>query len=153
MINLAAHVQDLSPSQKSFYLIKNFNSCIDNTDLSPAVFHNRNCIPPKHPFFACMMSAFMSSYNGCLVSTTLEEAQTILKICSKADRYLYLWDFEWLEKPVHFDKAMDVLRDDKLKLIARSHEHAKHIRDFCNKEVVAIVDNWNIDQLLEIVNG
>lgn len=100
-----------------------------------------------------MMSAFMSSYNGCLVSTTLEEAQTILKICSKADRYLYLWDFEWLEKPVHFDKAMDVLRDDKLKLIARSHEHAKHIRDFCNKEVVAIVDNWNIDQLLEIVNG
>lgn len=151
MINIAAHLYDLSPSQKSFYLIKEFNKCMNDTDISPSVFHNRNCIPPKHPFFATKMSLFMSSFNGVLIGTTLEEARTILKLPEKSDRYLYLWNLDWLKNPVRFQTAMQILRDDKIKIIARSVSHADLIENFCNKKTVGIVDNWNMKQLLNII--
>ncbi len=151
MMNLAAHVYDLSPSQKSFYLIKEFNECMDDVGISPLVFHNRNSIPPKHPCFSCQMSAFMSSYQGVLIATTLEEARTVLKLCSKGDKYLYLWDLDWLDNPVHFKAAMEILRNEDLKIIARSKSHATVIENFCNKPVCGIVDNWNLKQLLEII--
>jgi len=157
MLNIAAYVNDLSPSQKSFYLIKEFNAMIEKTtDLSPSVFHNRICIPPKHPCFSCRIAAFMPSYQGIIISTTMEEAKTTLKLASKADRYLYLWDLDWLENPVWYSTAMTILRDDRLKLIARSKSHVDCIENFCNKNVVGIVDNWDMNQLLEIggiVNG
>jgi hypothetical protein len=148
MINIAAHVHDLSPSQKSFYLIKEFNKCIDNTDISPSVFHNRNCIPPKNPFFATKMSLFMSSFKGVLIGTTLEEVRTILKLPAKSDRYFYLWDLDWLKNPVHFESAMKILRSDHIKIITRSKTHADVVEAFCNKKTIGIVDNWNMEQLL-----
>lgn len=152
MINIAAHVTDLSPSQKSFYLIKEFNKMLENTELSPSVFHNRGCIPPKHPCFSCRMAAFMPAYNGAVIATSMEEARTIIKLANKSDRYLYVWDLDWLTNPVWYSTAMEILRNDKLKLIARSEQHATLIQNFCNKHVVGIVDNWNSEQLLAIIS-
>ena len=53
-------------------------------------------------------------------------------------------------KPVDFDKYMSILRDDRLRIIARSQSHVDCIENFCNKNVVGIVDNWDIDSLMEI---
>lgn len=151
MINISALVPDLSVSQSSFYLIKEFNKCLSNTDLSMGVFHLRAALPPVQPLFSCKNVAFLNSYNGVVVSTRIEEANITLQSCSKTDRYLYLWDLDWLEKPVHFETAMKTMRDEKLKLIARSKSHAEVIKNFCNKDVCGIVDNWNMDQLLELL--
>jgi hypothetical protein len=151
MLNIYALVEDLSMSQKSFYLIKEFNKCIENTDLSVGVFHVRAAIPPIKPLFGCRTIALLASYQGVIISTTLEEAEMCLKSSGKHKRILYLWDLDWLENPVHYSTAMDILRDDKLKIIARSKSHAEVIENFCNKTPIGIVDNWNIEQLLEVV--
>ena len=151
MINISAIVPDLSMSQNSFYLIKEFNKCLSNTDLSMGVFHLRAAIPPIQPLFSCKNVAFLNTYHGAIISTRIEEANIILKSTCKHDRYLYLWDLDWLENAVYFSTAMQTMRDEKLKIIARSKSHAEVIRNFCNRDVCGIVDNWNMDQLLEIV--
>ena len=53
---------------------------------------------------------------------------------------------------VNFDAACRILLDDRLKIIARSDSHAAVINNFCNKKISGVLDNWNIDKLLEIVN-
>ena len=151
MVNLAALVNDLTPSQKSFYLITEFNKCIDNTDISTGVFHVRGSVPPVQPLFGCKTVGFLHSYHGAVISTTLEEAAISLNTSSNSKKFLYLWDLDWLSNPVFFSTAMKILRDNRLKIIARSTSHAQVIDNFCNKGVCGIVDNWNINQLLNIV--
>tara|TARA_A100001201_G_scaffold42496_1_gene43301 strand:+ start:18 stop:470 length:453 start_codon:yes stop_codon:yes gene_type:complete len=150
MKRIAALVNDLSMSQKSFYLIKEFNKLIEDTDISVGVFCNRQAIPPIQPLFGCKLSSFLISYNGIIISTTLEEARSSLKLANKSDRYLYLWDLDWLENPVYFSTAMEVLRSDKLKVIARSKSHAKMIENFANIKVHAIIDNWNKNDIVKL---
>jgi len=151
MKNIAAFVNDLSASQNAFYLIKTFNKLLDNTDISTGVFCNRHSLPVIQPLFGCKLSNFLVSYSGTIISTTLEEAESSLKIPNKSDRYLYLWDLDWLENPVYFSSAMKILRDKKLKVIARSQSHAELIENFANIKVHAIVDNWDVNQLLEAI--
>ena len=151
MKNVAALINDLSMSQKSFYLIKEFNKMIDDTSVSVGVFCNRQAIPPIQPLFGCKLASFLVSYNGILISTTLAEAESSLKLPNKSDRYLYLWDLEWLERSVDFDKAVEILRDEKLKVIARSKAHAQIIESFANIKVCGIVSDWNMSQLQKII--
>lgn len=151
MLNLQALVNDLSISQKSFYLIKEFNRCIDNTDISTGVFHIRGSVPPIEPLFGCKSVGFLNSYHGVLITTTLEEAEIALNTSNNSQKFLYLWDLDWLRKPVMFMPAMNILRDDRLKIIARSTSHAAVISNFCNKPVCGIVDNWKLENLTSVI--
>lgn len=148
--NLAAVVTDLAVSQKSFFLIHEFNKCISNTDLSVGVFQKTPHAPPVHPFFGCKSWSFLSSFTGTVISTSLEEADFTLQSTNKTNKFLYLWNLDWITHTVNYDLAMKILRDDNLKIIARSQSHATAINNFCNKEPVGIVDDWNIEQLLEV---
>ena len=152
MKNISAFVQDLSVSQKSFYLIKEFNKCLDDTDISTSVFFERPSIPPIQPCFSCKSVSFLSWYNGIVISTTIGGADTLLKTCNASSKYLYLWDMEWLETPMFFESAMRILRNDRLKIIARSKSHSMLIEGFCNKKPVGIVSDWNIQELLKVVD-
>ena len=148
MKKIAALVNDLAMSQNNFYLVKAFNKLLDNTDLAVGVFCNRHSLPVIQPLFGVKLANFLVSYDGILISTTLEEAESSLKLCNKADRYLYLWDLDWLENPVYFSTAMNILRDKKLKVIARSESHAKVIENFANIKVHGVVDNWDMKSML-----
>tara|TARA_R100000005_G_C4938785_1_gene164325 strand:- start:96 stop:557 length:462 start_codon:yes stop_codon:yes gene_type:complete len=153
MKKIAALINDLSMSQNTFYLIKEFNKAIDDTDVSVGVFCNRHAIPPIQPLFGCKLASFLISYNGVLISTTLEEAESSLRLPNKSDRYLYLWNLDWLENPVYFSTAMNILRNDKLKVIARSDSHAEIIENFANIKVQGIASDWNMSQLQKIIYG
>ena len=150
MLNLAAFVDDLGPSQKSFYLIKEFNKGATSKDMSISAFYNRPGTPITRPHFSCRNVAFLSGYHGVAIATNLTCAEALLRSNNRSDKYLYLWDIDWLATPVNFSAVCQILLDNRLKLIARSKSHARVIGDFCNKEVLGIVDNWNIDELRKI---
>lgn len=151
MLNLQALVNDLSPSQKSFYLIKEFNRCIETTDISAGVFHIRGSIPPIETLFGCKSVGFLNSYHGTLITTTLQEAEIALNTSNNSNKFLYLWDIEWLQRPMRYTTAINILKDNRLKLIARSTCHAKIISNFCNKPVCGIVDNWKLENLTSVI--
>jgi predicted nuclease with RNAse H fold len=56
-----------------------------------------------------------------------------------------------LENPVYFSTAMNILRNDKLKVIARSDSHAEIIENFANIKVQGIASDWNMSQLQKII--
>jgi hypothetical protein len=150
MKRIAALINDLSMSQKAFYLVKTFNNLLEDTDVSASVFCNRHSLPVIQPLFAVRLANFLVSYNGVLISTTLEEAESSLRLANKSSRYLYLWDLDWLENPVYFSVAMNILRNPKLKVIARSESHKALIEDFANIKVYDVIDNWNQEKILQL---
>ncbi len=151
MINISAVIEDLGTSQKAFYLIKEFNKISSDVNVCASVFFERPAIPVTKPLFACRSISFLSAHNGTAIATTLQEADRLLKSNNSAKKYLYLWDLEWLEQPVYFSAACNVLRDERLRLIARSDSHAKVIENFCNKQICGIVDNWDSQKLIPIL--
>ena len=151
MINISAVIEDLGTSQKAFYLIKEFNKISSNVNVCASVFFERPAIPVTKPLFACRSISILSAHNGTSIATTIQEADRLLKSNNNAKKYLYLWDLEWLEQPVYFSSACNVLRDERLRLIARSDSHAKVIENFCNKQICGIVDNWDSQKLIPIL--
>lgn len=166
MINIAAIIDNLGPSQKSFYLIKEFNKTLsnsnksaslffDNSDICASVFFKRSAIPVVPVMFSCKNISFLSGYHDIAICTTLDEAQLLLKSDNSANKYLYLWDIEWLAQPYEYDYVCNILLDNRLKIITRSQSHSDVLYNFCNKKSVGIVDNWNLDSLINItyLNG
>lgn len=149
--NISAFMESLGPSQNAFYLIKEWNNAIDDTRLSLSAFVNAHSVPCQTCWFSYKLSSFLSSYEGVLISTSIKNAAISIKAPTRMDRYLYLWDLNWLRKPTSYNAMYEVLSNDKIKLLARSEEHADMIENFCNKKTVGIVDNWNVDQIREIV--
>lgn len=153
MTSIAAIIGDLSPSQNSFYMIKEFNKLAAIKDMSISLFYSRPSVPVIKPFFSCRNISFLSGYNGVAIATSIMDADILLKSHNNSKKYLYLWDLEWLKSPKNFSDVCKILLDKRLNLIARSESHASVIDNFCNKKVVGIIDNWNVNQLLSLDNS
>lgn len=153
MLSIAAVVGDISTSQNSFYMIKGFNKLLKDVRFSASVFFQRPSVPPVKPFFACRGVSYLSSYHGVAIATGLQEAQVLLNSGNASDKYFYVWDLEWIDNPVIFSQAMSIMRDDRLKIIARSESHALAIENFCNKKPIGVVSDWNTDQLIRLVKN
>jgi len=151
VINIAAIINDLGPSQKSFYLIKKFNELSRNPNFSCSAFVSNLGVPVTKPLFSCSSLSFFSDYIGSAIATTLEEADILLKSNNNCKKYLYLWDIEWVVRPMNFTAVCNILRDDRLKIISRSESHSQITNNFCNKSPVGIVEDWDVEQLLEIL--
>jgi hypothetical protein len=150
-MKISTVIDNIGPSQNSFYLIKEFNKLTKDVNNSCSVFINRITSPVTKPLFPCLSIAFFQEYSGTVIATTLKEAETVLKTSNNTEKYLYLWEMEWLTGAINHKTACDIMKN--FKIIARSDSHAKVIKNFSNIEPVGIVDDWNIKQLLNIVEG
>ena len=152
-MNIAAVINNLGPSQNSYYLIKEFNKAASDKSMSLSVFFERSAIPVVSTMFSCRSVSFISSYHHNAIATSLEEANILLRGNNSSKKFLYLWDLEWLRNPGQYNDTCDMLLDKRLNIIARSESHATMIENFCNKKPVGIVDNWNIGQLIEVIQN
>ena len=153
MINIAAVLEDLGPSQKAFYFIKNFNELSRNQNFSCSAFLCNIGVPVTKPLFSCSSVSFFSDYFGIAMSTTIAEADMLLKSHNNSKKYLYLWDMEWLTRSINYSQVCNILLDKRLKIIARSKSHAQIIENFCNKKPIGIVDDWDKEQLITLLEG
>lgn len=153
MINIAAVIEHLGPSQKSFYLIKEFNKAVRNNNICVSAFFQKSTVPVTPLMFSSKSCSFLSGFHHNAISTTISEADILLKSSNNAKKYLYLWDLEWIYEPQNYSTICNVLLDRRLSIIARSDSHAKLIENFCNKKPIATLDNWNIDKLISIIEG
>lgn len=153
MINLSVLLNDLGPSQKSFYLIKEFNELCRNPNVSCTAFLLNITAPVTKPLFSCSSVSFFSDYSGICIATNLQEAEILLKSNNNCKKYLYLWNMEWIRNPFNYSNVCDILLDDRLEIISRSESHSTMIKNYCNKSPIGILDNWNSCKLLEILEG
>lgn len=147
-------VEELSASQLSFNMIKNTNEYIENSNVDfVAFFENYTSIfiPMS---FASMCVNEIWSFDGTLVATSASTAMSISKTFSSEKKFFYVWDLEWIrKKDESFESMVQAFSLNNVELIARSEDHAKAIKNYSNRDVCGIVENFNIEQLIRIINN
>lgn len=151
-MKIASLVSDISISQSSYCMIKEMNKLCSNA-ISLCCFYLNISPAPININFALMNCYYLPFWNGHIFSTNLETANILKKMNNKANKYLYLYDLEWLRVNSNFEENISILRDPSLTLIARSLDHADAIENYCNKRPRHILKDWDSETLLEIVNG
>jgi len=149
-MNIAAIVKNLGPSQCNFFLTKEFNKLSEKSENSCTVFVNDPTVPVLDPSFSCPVVAFLPHFKGACISTDIYTTQQMLKNSSITNKFFYVWDMEWIIKRMDYNSTVDLMRNESLKIIARSKSHAEVISNFCNKQVCGVVDNWESSKLLEL---
>ena len=49
------------------------------------------------------------------IATNLEEADILLKSNNNCKKYLYLWDLEWLVRPMNFTQVCNIFKRRQIK--------------------------------------
>jgi hypothetical protein len=146
-------VDDLSASQLSYHIIKNINDHLKKSDTDFVAFFQNSTSNMMGMTFSCMCINEIWSFDGVAVATSVATALAISKTFSPKQKYFYVWDLEWCRsKGRDFEYVIQAFNKDDIKLIARSKDYAKAIKNYCNRDVEGIVENFNINQLMDIIN-
>jgi len=146
-------VDDLSASQLSYHVIKNINDHLEESDVDFVAFFQNSTSNMLPMHFSSMCINEIWSFDGVAIATSVSTVLSISKTFSPKQKYFYVWDLEWCRtKGREFEYIIQAFNKDDIKLIARSEDYAKAIKNYCNKDVVGIVNNFNIKQLMEVIN-
>lgn len=146
-------VDDLSASQLSYHVIKNINNHVEKSDTDFVAFFQNSTASMLPMHFSSMCINEVWNFDGAVIATSVSTVLSISKTFSPKQKYFYVWDLEWCRtKGREFEYIIQAFNKDDIKLIARSEDYAKAIKNYCNKDVVGIVNNFNIKQLMEIIN-
>lgn len=152
MIKIGIAVPDLGNNQLAFSLIHKANALMErefNVDL--IAFYCNLVNPILNMSFSSMQLVEAYGYSGLLVATTLNTASNIIAFPGPKKKFFYVWDLEWMRhKTPSFSSLKDIYRNPELNLIARSGEHKRAIEESWNRSVVGIVDDFDMNQLLEV---
>ena len=133
-------------SQSAFLMINHVNTLLLNGSKDDFCFFYHEVMPLQaKPLCAMMNSSEIWGFEGNLIATTLLDADRILKVQHAKKRILYLSDLEWANGIDH-TWAGEILINPKLKVIARSHNHANEIQKYCGVSPT-VVQNFNIGQI------
>jgi|LULF01.1.fsa_nt_gb hypothetical protein len=147
-------VPDLIASQLSYYLIMNLNEQCATSKNDYVVFFENVSSKVIDPHFAIMNTAELWTFDGTLISTTVSTTLTSINSMSPAKKYFYVWDLEWLrEMGKNFEYNIKAFISDEVELIARSEDHSAAIKNYCNRDVIGIVDDFNINQFIRIIDN
>jgi hypothetical protein len=153
MHNLGFMVKDLSPSQEAFYLINYANKAVMQDGHDVIVFYENPSAPCLTTGFAIMQTTEAWSFSGPLVASNLNLASKLIQFPGTKQKYFYVWDLEWVRMQTkNFSILSYIYRNPSLKLLARSREHARIIASCWNVPHPPIVENYNIDKIVEIIN-
>ena len=141
-------------SQLGYYATKSANWIAEKmTNVDIVMFVKEHAVHPVMPLFATMAETDIWGYDAPVIATDLASAKTLLSASGPTEKFFYVWDLEWLRDPENYHTLLAIYRHSDIKLIARSETHAKAIKNFCNREVVGIMDDFNLSDLEEIING
>jgi len=152
-------VKNLAASQLAYFLIDSLNRCCENNyEDNYVVFSQNKASKMKPNNFAMLNSSELWGFDGVLVATCVATAMEVLKSVSPAKKYFYVWDLEWcrshlmgLEQRRDYVQTVRAFSHPSMNLIVRSPSHAAAIKNYCNKPVCGIVDDFNITELKQVI--
>jgi hypothetical protein len=153
MKQIAFVFEDLNASQSAYLACKNMNRMLENTsEVEPTVFFMEQSLPCVDLQFARYHVREALLYTGNLVSTSLKTAISVSK-ATRARRYFYIQDLEWLRPNFNKEAWLNIMQDRSIKKICRSVDHAEAIHESGFGQVPVVIENYNIEQFLELFDG
>ena len=151
---------DLGASQLSFNVVNKLNEECEKSNDDFVVFVeniSNHIIPPN---FAIMGVNEIWSFDGILIATSASTSLHMAKSASPAKKFFYVWDLEWMRRNTTKARFGNLgyspyapYISPHLELICRSRHHADIIENNFNRKVKYIVDDFNIEQIMEITNN
>ena len=148
-------VNETVSSQKSFNLIKNINEYIEENGNKEdfVVFFENSTSSVLNPKFALMSFNEIWSFHGILIATDASNCMSMQKSFSCSKKFFYVWDLEWMRNHgKEFESTIQAFSNPEVTLLARSKDHAKAIENYCNRKVEHIVNDFNLEKILRIIN-
>jgi hypothetical protein len=143
----------LSYTQLAYYTIKQVNQLVTNNVLYDAtIFYEQLAMPCTKPACSVMDINEIWSFNGVLISTTIDNTIISSKAVNAAKKFFYVWDLEWLRNKTDYIYNIQAYRANNIQLIARSIDHAKAIENYCNQRVSIVLPHFNLDTLSQVIN-
>lgn len=93
-------------------------------------------------------------FSGVLVATSLTSAAKLTTYPCSQDKYFYVWNPEWMmgnNRPHSYFKS--IYSNPQLKLIARNELYKKAIENCWNHLVTGCLDDFNLDELINIIEN
>ena len=150
-MKLGVMLEDTSANQLSYYVIRNLNFATNNDKDEDFVVFFENATPSViQPAFAIMNSSEIWNFDGVLISTTATNTLLSINAIAPKKKFFYVWDLEWARPHGKgFNYMIKAYSNKEVNLIARSDDHAKAIKNYCNRDVCGIVPDFN--QLMEVI--
>lgn len=138
---IAINLDNLANSELNYDLINYININKKNWP----IFY-KNIVPPLMNIDGFVSNfSDLSGYNGKVLSFDLSSLQTAKNICNgNAEFYIYLYDLEWLYKPLNYFYVIDTLKNTKI--ACRSEIHQKNIENYCNIEATICKNMKEVEQ-------
>lgn len=151
MRNLAFVLEDLSASQTAYSLVYNTNKWLqDNIDVCISIFYMNNYMPCIQPRFARFHTADIATFDGTLIATSFKTAMQ-LKKATRASRYYYITDLEWLRQWFDFSADQTVMTSKDIGKVVRSPDFLNNqfLRDDKN---IKVIEDYDISKFVELAN-
>lgn len=149
----------------------NVGVLVDNTGYNQAAFIGINAINTlslgdseyklslfyKNLSYSCTKLASVSTtldkiyhFNGTLIATNLDLAAYMIKAYTPKLRILYVYELEWAKENYDMDyvKYFNILNNRDIKIVAPSRFYAEAVKNFCGREVDAVVPQFNITEII-----
>ena len=145
-------VDDLSSSQLSYEVISSINSFDTSFDQDFVVFFENSSPMVIEPFFGVMNLQELWGFDGIAIATSVSSCLSLSNTQSPIKKFFYVWDLEWSRNRSSYDQGIQAFLKEDIDLIARSEDHAKAIKNYCNRDVVGVFDfNSGLESLMEII--
>ena len=145
-------VDDLSSSQLSYEVNSSINSFDTSFDQDFVVFFENSSPMVIEPFFGVMNLQELWGFDGIAIATSVSSCLSLSNTQSPIKKFFYVWDLEWSRNRSSYDQGIQAFLKEDINLIARSEDHAKAIKNYCNRDVVGIFDfNSGLESLMGII--
>lgn len=142
-------VDDLGPSQSSYFLIRSLNGWLAKSHEHDAIVFQRTTVRPcSEPRFALFTATDLPGFQGPVISTSFSCAQQLLKTQGPCKLAYYMQDVEWLRQARSWEEWQSVFANEHLQILTRGSSHARLFRQCWNREV-SLVEDFNMEQILE----
>lgn len=141
-MNIAFVVDSLSNSDLSYSCIKMVNGLVSDNTVSPIIFYQNLYPPIIRPMCLYMNINAVSAYSGIVIATDLHTADIVSKNNSRCDKWLYLWNIDWLTQVVNYEVAIELLKE--FKIIVRDEAAQYIVKNYCGKDSIVLPDlEWS----------
>ena len=145
-------LDNLSYSEFNHFAMLDINNTVLDSNEEISISALDQSFPLMNINTAVFPPVEMDSFNdGVLLVNTIENAQYILGCSNNSKKVLYLYDLDWMFKPLLYDDVYDVLTNKDLTIILRSEDYIQPIKNLCGITFDKIMNRFTLEGLWNLL--